>query len=38
MFLILAAISIPIYLMVLSRIDGIALKRRETLMAELCRA
>jgi type IV secretory pathway TrbD component len=38
MFLVLAAISIPVYLLVLSRIDGIALKRRETLMAELCRA
>jgi ABC-2 type transport system permease protein len=37
-FLVLAAISIPIYLVVLQRIDGIALKRRETLLAELCRA
>ena len=37
-FLVLAAISIPIYLAVLRRIDGIALKRRETLLAELCRA
>ncbi len=37
-FLILAAISIPIYVIVLSRIDGIALQRRETLLAELCRA
>ena len=37
-FLVLAAISIPIYLLVLGRVDGIALKRRETLMAELCRA
>ncbi len=38
LFLIFAAISIPIYLTVLSRIDGIAQKRRETLVAELCRA
>ena len=37
-FLVLAAISIPVYLMVLRRIDGIAIKRRETLLAELCRA
>jgi ABC-2 type transport system permease protein len=37
-FLALAAISIPLYLMVLSRMDGIALQRRETLIAELCRA
>jgi hypothetical protein len=37
-FLVLAAISIPLYLLVLRRIDGIALQRRETLLAELCRA
>ena len=37
-FLVLAAVSIPVYLMVLRRIDGIAIKRRETLLAELCRA
>jgi ABC-2 type transport system permease protein len=37
-FLALSAISIPLYLMVLRRIDGIALQRRETLVAELCRA
>ena len=37
-FLLLAAISIPLYLRVLSRMDGIALARRETLLAELCRA
>jgi ABC-2 type transport system permease protein len=37
-FMALAAISIPLYLMVLSRMDGIALQRRETLIAELCRA
>jgi ABC-2 type transport system permease protein len=38
LFLGLAAISIPLYLVVLNRLDGIALERRETLMAELCRA
>jgi hypothetical protein len=38
LFLILSAISIPVYVMVLRRIDGIALQRRETLVAELCRA
>jgi hypothetical protein len=37
-FLALSAISIPLYLMVLRRLDGIALERRETLMGELCRA
>jgi ABC-2 type transport system permease protein len=37
-FLILAAISIPIYVVMLHRLDGIALQRRETLLAELCRA
>lgn len=38
LFLILCAISIPIYATVLRRLDGIALQRRETLLAELCRA
>jgi hypothetical protein len=33
-----AAISIPLYLQVLSRMDGIAVARREALLAELCRA
>jgi hypothetical protein len=37
-FLALAAISIPLYLAVLSRMDGIAVQRREMLIAELCRA
>jgi ABC-2 type transport system permease protein len=37
-FLVLAAISIPIYVIVLRRIDGVAIQRRETLLAELCRA
>jgi len=38
LFLVLAAISIPIYLLILRRMDRIALRRRETLLAELCRA
>jgi ABC-2 type transport system permease protein len=38
LFLVLAAISIPIYMMVLRRMDGIAIERREALLAELCRA
>ena len=38
LFLILAAVSIPIYLVLLGRLDGIAVQRRETLIAELCRA
>ncbi len=37
-FLALSAISIPLYLVVLRRLDGMAIKRRETLLAELCRA
>ena len=37
-FLALSAISNPIYLVVLRRMDRIALTRRETLVAELCRA
>jgi ABC-2 type transport system permease protein len=37
-FLVLAAISIPIYVIILRRIDGIATQRREALLAELCRA
>jgi ABC-2 type transport system permease protein len=36
--LVLAGISLPVYLLVLNRMDGLALKRRETLIAELCRA
>jgi ABC-2 type transport system permease protein len=36
-FLVLAGISIMVYAMVLGRIDSIALERRETLLAELCR-
>jgi ABC-2 type transport system permease protein len=38
LFLILAAISIPIYAIVLKRLDVIAIERRDTLLAELCRA
>jgi ABC-2 type transport system permease protein len=38
LFLALSAISIPLYMFVLRRIDVIAIKRRETLLAELCRA
>jgi ABC-2 type transport system permease protein len=38
LFLALAAISIPLYVFVLRRLDHIALQRRETLLAELCRA
>lgn len=38
LFLLLAAVSIPIYAVVLRRMDRLALERRETLMAELCRA
>jgi len=37
-FLILAAITCPGYFIVLRRLDSIALDRRETLVAELCRA
>ena len=38
LFLMLAAFSIPLYLLVLRRLDGIALQRQEALLAELCRA
>jgi ABC-2 type transport system permease protein len=38
LFLILAAITIPIYVVILRRMDTIAIERRETLLAELCRA
>jgi len=38
LFLVLAAVSIPIYVMTLRRLDKIAVERRETLLAELCRA
>ncbi|HEY3972808.1 MAG TPA: hypothetical protein VGM18_07375 [Candidatus Sulfotelmatobacter sp.] len=38
LFLPLSAVSIAVYVAVLGRLDGIALKRRESLVAELCRA
>ena len=38
LFLVLAAISIPVYMFVLRQIDSIAIERRETMLAELCRA
>jgi ABC-2 type transport system permease protein len=38
LFLVFSAISIPLYVLVLGRLDGIASQRRETLVAELCRA
>ena len=37
-FLVLSAISFPLYLTVLKRLDQIAIDRRETLIGELCRA
>ena len=36
--LVLAGISLSAYVMILNRMDGLALQRRETLVAELCRA
>jgi ABC-2 type transport system permease protein len=38
LFLILAAVSIPVYVLTLGRLDKVAVERRETLLAELCRA
>lgn len=38
LFLILAALSIPVYIVALRKLDDIAVERRETLIAELCRA
>lgn len=38
LFLGLSAITIPIYVVILRRLDTIAIERRETLLAELCRA
>jgi hypothetical protein len=38
LFLVLSAISVPMYVIVLRRLDDIAVERRETLLAELCRA
>ncbi len=36
--LVLAGITLSVYVMILNRMDGLALARRETLVAELCRA
>ena len=38
LFLILAVISLPAYIIVLQRMDRLVVERRETLLAELCRA
>ena len=38
LFLVFAAISVPLYFVVLRRMDQIALQRRENLVAELCRS
>jgi ABC-2 type transport system permease protein len=38
LLLVLAGISFSVYSVVLGRVDGVALERRETLVAELCRA
>jgi ABC-2 type transport system permease protein len=38
LLLVLAGISLSAYGMILNRMDGLALARRETLLAELCRA
>jgi ABC-2 type transport system permease protein len=38
LLLMLAGISFSVYSVVLGRVDGVALERRETLVAELCRA
>lgn len=37
-FLVLAAVTIPLYIVVLRRLDRVAVERRETMLAELCRA
>lgn len=38
LFLILSAISIPVYIVILGQLDDLAVQKRETLIAELCRA
>jgi ABC-2 type transport system permease protein len=38
LLLVLAGVSLSVYGMILKRVDGLALERRETLIAELCRA
>jgi len=37
LFLVLAAVTIPVYIVTLRRLDQIAIERREMLLAELCR-
>lgn len=37
-FLVLSAVSVPLYVIVLRHLDSIAVERREVLLAELCRA
>src|SRR5579863_8446447 len=37
-FLVLAAVTVPLYVIVLRRLDDVAIVRRESLIAELCRA
>ena len=36
--LVLSGASFTVYRMILSRMDGLALERRETMLAELCKA
>jgi hypothetical protein len=38
LLLLLAGISLSLYMMVLNRMDRLALERREAMVAELCRA
>ena len=38
LFLALAAITLPVYVVTLRRLDAVAIERRETMLAELCRA
>jgi ABC-2 type transport system permease protein len=38
LLLLLAGVSIAVYIVILKRVDRLALERRETLVAELCRA
>ncbi len=38
LFLILSAITIPVYVVMLRQLDNLAAEKRETLIAELCRA
>jgi len=38
LFLVLSAVSIPAYILILRQLDSLAIQKRETLIAELCRA